>query len=388
MTERRLEPVAESEPPHRTPTPGSWRSGIRRFAWLAWPWMSWGLPLLYALWGFGAGGYLVFALLLAPLAILAIPVLGLLSDVPRLVLRHRGHDTAPGPIVWLLFLNWWGWLASAALAATTVRGPVLRGGVFADIGESALRRDLGTIAPLVVIVTGLALIVLAAVVPRGSAFDFDGPERPPEPRRDPWAIAALVAAIALPLPLVVILLIDGDATAGQTDAAGDTAAQVAALPIDQQAARAEANYAEAQQRLSEVRALVADEGWVIRDRWGAKINASGFELYGICAEIETPCYTLEVGFAVDAVAVDLRSSTVTDALAELGWTKTGEPGEWVSADGYTLTTDQDDSGRVTLELVTPAWWGDDADLNDEIGRGDPNEGIGVTYRADEWPPLN
>lgn len=388
MTEQRLEPVAESEPPHRTPTPGAWRTGIRRFAWLAWPWMNWVLPVLHALWGFGASGYLVLAVILAPLALLAIPVLGVLSDIPRILLRQRGHDTAPGPIVWLLFLNWWGWLASAASAATTVRDPVLRDGVIADVEESVLRRDLGAIALLVIVVTGFALIALAAAVRPAPSFDPDGADPPRESRRDPWAIAALVAAIALPLSLIVILLIDGDAMAGQTDAAGDTVAYVAALPIDRQAERAEEHYASTQQRLSEVRALVADDGWRIRDRWGARISADGFAFSEICVEIETPCYTLEAGFAVDGAPVDLRSPATADALAELGWTPAPHSGEWVSADGYTLTTDQDDSGRVTLWIESPAWWGDDADLRDEIGRGDPDEGIGVAYRAEEWPPLD
>lgn len=91
----------------RAPQP----QGIKGVVWRLWPWMSWILPVFFAVHGFlGTGGGWT-TVILAVVSPLLIPAAGLLGALPRFLLRRRGHTMTPAPVVWPLLLHWCAWIA-------------------------------------------------------------------------------------------------------------------------------------------------------------------------------------------------------------------------------------------------------------------------------------
>jgi len=172
--------------------------GIHEFAWRAWIPVSWGLPLLFVLFGFvgGPGGWeSLIVLLLSPIIV---PVVGLLGMLPRMILTRTRHRAMQREITWLLFLNWWATaMVIVAMPGTGDSGelPSFLGDVF---GASRVPPGATPVlfggAVVVMIVSGIMLVLLAV---------SSDPSRPHVNPR--WTIAAWVAAIAVPIVVVAAI---------------------------------------------------------------------------------------------------------------------------------------------------------------------------------------
>ncbi|MFF7294139.1 hypothetical protein ACFY9N_16540 [Microbacterium sp. NPDC008134] len=380
--------VAAGAPPWHLPAPQPrpTAGGIHGFAWALWPWMSWVLPVFFVFHGFlGSGGW--GTLMLMFLSPVFVPAAGLLGMLPRFILRRRGHTTAPAPIVWLLFVNWWAWFT---LALT-----------MQDMGDSgpsrSLLRDVMTVplsldyeqgvflaALAIAVLAWVAVLVLAIVQPRPMPGVQTGMPR----RQDGWTVVAWIAAFVVPALLVATIGAGVVATALQRDAAGDTVAEVSAMPIAAQAERALATYERTQQKLSEVRELIADDGWQIIDDDGRAVGSAGFGSYSWeCRRADADCVTIEAGFGIDDVRVDVDGEDFRARLQALGW-DADDMRAMTDADGFVLRIDAfrgvNESTWVSIE--SPPLWGDLYDLTQELGESDDDRVEG-TFRFDEWPPL-
>lgn len=366
------------------PQPRHAPAGIRGFVWAVWPWMNWVLPVLFVVHGFlGAGGW--GTLILLTTSPIFLPAMGLLGALPRFILRKRGHRTAPGPLVWLLFVNWWGWVTvTLTMQDAGDSGPPLS--LLRETLTVPLARDyemflfFGAIAAAVLAWSAVLLIAIFVRRPAPGATI-----------RTPWATVSWIAAFAVPAVLVTSVFVGVQMTAQQRDAAGDTLAEIAAMPLADQVQRAEENYALTQERLSAVRELISDDGWRIRKEDGEQVGFSGFGSTSYeCMTADAACYTIEVGFQLASTPEDFDDEDVEflDRLEALGWEQTTRQNQWTDAQGFMLdlwSMASDDS--LTVEINSPEWWGDDSDLRGELPEPDDADADRV-YRFDEWPPLD
>lgn len=416
MAYQNPESVAAGAPPWHLPQPQpkSRPSGIQGFVWAVWPWMNWVLPTFFVLHGFlGVGGWATLLLLFA--SPVFIPATGLLGSLPRFLLRKRGHTTTPAPIVGLLFVNWWGWVAlTLTMQDAGDSGPLaslLRSMLTVPLSVD-YEQGLYVVAIGVAITAWLAVLVIAIVLPRATAATVVpgppaaptmaaapaavAPPHPPtttgRPRDErPWVVVAWVSAFLVPALFVTAVVVGVEVTAAQPDASGDTVAEVAAMPIAAQVDRAEQNYERTQQRLSEVRELIAEDGWRLRDEDGEWVGSAGFGTSAWeCRQADVDCYTFQVRFSLDQAPADFDRARFDDSLRDAGWTPPEYGDGWTDAEGYRLrVTVYPANNRLSIELESPEWWGDTYDLRNEMGDSDDdNLGLGRTYRFDEWPPLD
>lgn len=379
--------VAAGAPPWHLPAPQPrpTSGGIRGFVWALWPVMSWLLPVFFVFHGFlGGGGWGTLILMFT--SPIFIPAMGLLGMLPRFILRKRGHTTTPAPLVWLLFVNWWAWVAfTITMQDAGDSGPLetLLGSLVPARLSSTYEQGIFVGAVVIAALSWLAVLLLGIAQP---------PPRPGAPTRGgAWDAVSWNAAFLVPALLVGAVALGVQVTALQTDAAGDTVAQVEALPIAAQADRAEANYTRTQQKLSEVRELIAEDDWRVRDENGGWVRGPAFaSSYGACGGSDAECYVFEVGFALETAPTgfDSYDDAWDSRLSELGWMPSERGYGWTDADGFTLEVDQRQNlDRLVVAIESPSWWGDTYDIRQELGEPDEDLGLGLTYRFDEWPPL-
>lgn len=391
------ESVAAGAPPWHLPQPQprSRPAGIQGFVWAVWPWTNWILPTLFVLHGFlGVGGWGTLLLLFA--SPIFIPAAGLLGSLPRFLLRKRGYTTTPAPIVSLLFVNWWGWVAlTLTMQDAGDSGPLmslLRSMLTVPLAVD-YEQGLYVVAICVAIAAWLAVLVIAIVMPRASAVAPPHLPATAERTRDerPWVVVAWISAFLVPALLVTAVVVGVEVTARQPDASGDTVADVEAMPIAAQADRALENYERTQQRLSEVRQLIAEDRWRLRDEDGEWVGSTGFGTSaGECRVADVDCYTFQVRFSLEQAPADFDRDRFDDTLRAAGWTPPEYGDGWTDAEGYRLrvTVYPANNNRLSIELESPEWWGDTYELRNEIGGNDDESlGLGRTYRYDEWPPL-
>lgn len=387
MTYQQPEAVAAGAPEWHLPTrrPRTAPPGIQGFVWAVWPWMNWVLPVLFVVHGFlGAGGWGTLILLF--ISPVFVPAMGLLGALPRFILRRRGHRTAPGPLVWLLFVNWWGWVTvTLTMQDAGDSGPPLS--LLREMMTVPLSRDVEQFLFL----GAIAAAVLAWIAVLLIAIFVRPPRTPGASSRDPWTIVSWIAAFAVPALLVASVLVGVQVTAQQRDAAGDTLVEIAAMPLADQVQRAEENYALTQERLSAVRELISDDGWRIRNEDGQWVGATGFgSLSFACLTADAECYTIGVGFqlASTPASFDDEGAEFLGRLEALGWDPTTRDSQWTDAQGFTLDLwSMASDGSLTVEVNSPEWWGDESDLRAELAELDDADASRV-YRFDEWPPLS
>lgn len=395
MAYQNPESVAAGAPPWHLPQPQpkSRPAGIQGFVWAVWPWMNWILPTFFVLHGFlGVGGWGTLLLLFA--SPIFIPAAGLLGALPRFLLRKRGHSTTPAPIVGLLFVNWWGWVAlTLTMQDAGDSGPLmslLRSMLTVPLSVD-YEQGLYVVAICVAIAAWLAVLVIAIVLPRASAAPSSEPTMATGRGSErPWVVVAWVSAFLVPALFVATVVVGVEVTAAQPDASGDTVAEVEAMPISAQADRAQQNYERTQQRLSEVRELIAEDGWRLRAEDGEWVGSVGFGTRPWeCRQADVECYTFEVRFSLDEAPADFDRDRFDDALREAGWMPPEYGDGWTDAEGHRLrVTVYPANNRLSIELESPQWWGDTYELRNEMGWSDDESlGLGRTYRFDEWPPL-
>lgn len=377
-------PVWQLPPPRLRGRVRARDSVIRGLVWAAWPLMSWLLPVFFVVAGFLSGGFAAAAVYLTfPVFV---PAMGLLGMLPWFILRRRGHETVPGPVAWLLFVNWWGWIGlTITLPDSSMERPVesmLRRMVSAPLSED-YERGMFAASAIIAAVAWILVLVLALVLSWGARRDaafsraegFEG---------------IGIAAVVVPALLVAAVVGGVVGTAEQQDGAGDTVAQVASMSFDDQVERAGENYIVTQERLSAVRALIADDGWRMVDQegWSAGRAEFGFEP-GRCPLQDVECYTFVVELSLDAAPAGFDESSFEDTLRASGWS--GSPhadDSWVDAEGFRLSIRQypPNNPRLYVEIESPAWWGDEDRLAGAFGTADGSYG-GGSFAADEWPPL-
>lgn len=342
------------------------RRGIQAFVWDAWPWMNWLLPVFFCFHGWlGSGGWETLALTVFSPVI--VPVFGLLASLPRFILRKRGHTTAPGPMIWLLFVNWWSWF----VAPLTIPGPT-DGATIPSLLQSMIVVPLsdGFQGGMFIGCCVLGALAWAALIVLAGTLH---PQPPLSGGR--WRIISWISAFLIPLLFAVAVAIGVYATAGQLDEASETNAEANALPLQDQADRAEQRYEQTQVELAEVRALIADDGWQML----GGLSDLSYE----CRSLHMDCYFLDLQFVHETAGAGIDRNELVSQVETLGWKPT-ERDQLVDAEGRQLRLTISDAGSIRVEVETPWWWGDSF----EIRRLLTDSGIRPgSYAADEWPRL-
>ncbi|GAB3595924.1 hypothetical protein GCM10027408_03390 [Microbacterium tumbae] len=332
--------------------------------------MNWLLPIFVCFHGWlGGGGWETLAL--SVLSPVIVPVAGLLGSLPRFLLRRRSHRRTPAPIVWLLFTNWWSWFVfAAAMSGATDGAPLdsmLRSVVPAPL-SMAFEYGILLGGAGIGVLSWLVILLLAI----GLRTDADGAGRG-------GVVLGWIAAFGVPALLGVIVILGVQTTLAQTDAAGQTMAESRAVAIGEQADAARARYAAAQERLADVRALIADDGWVIQ-YYGLSTASPESRLR------DGACYGIEVSFMHPSAGTRTDIAAIEAALAGAGWTRLSE-GDFVDAEGGRLEIQALREGEVQVTYENGIWWGDPYDLRDPRSFEESDAARARTYRADEWPPF-
>jgi len=353
MTEETQETEDTSEPsrtgeaqwPGETQRP----SGIQAFTWGLWPWLNWLLPIFFCFHGLllDNNGW-EQALWLALFSPIIVPVLGLLGSLPRFILRVRGHSTAPGPMIFVLYITWWsGFIGS------------LIGAPLSDDQQTGIL----TLCVLAVAVSWVVLLTLSAILepgPAGGALLW---------RRTSW-IAAFAVPVVFALTFVAVVLLPA---AQATDAASETSAQAQSRLHAEQIELAQDRYESLQEDASEVRALIAEDGWRTT---GEALDYPASQ----CLDEQEPCYEIQVSSEIAADGIG--ASELTAELESLGWTP-GRDDAWHAAGGRTLWIGEHE-GVMRVNITSPWWWGDARYVVRDSGEHEEGDEV---YAADEWPPL-
>lgn len=371
--------------PWPAPTPARGPHGIQGFVWAVWPWMNWLLPAFLVLHGFlaGNGGWETLMLLFASPVL--VPVTGLLAALPRFILRKRGHETAPGPIIWLLFVNWWSWITfTITMRGSTDSSPLpsILSAIITVPLSTPYEQTLLLASVGLAVLAWTAILIIVLVLPV------------PATRRRTWTLTSWIAAFAVPMLLIGIVWAGVVATAQQRDAAGDTVAEIQATDVSVQMQRAEARYALTQQRLSAVREVIAEDGWRVISSSGGWAWQNGFSYSDDydCQLAAADCYGVDARFTLEGVPAGIDRAYLVDAVRPLGWKLplTGRL-EATDVDGFTLKIEELDPDTLSVEIESPSWWGDPYELGQALGeggRGPDEEDLDRTYRYDEWPQLS
>ncbi|MFE6735137.1 hypothetical protein [Microbacterium sp. NPDC057650] len=365
-------PTAREVPPDR----------FLSFVWQAWPWMNWLMPAFFCVSGlFREGGWM--ALIMLMVSPILIPAAGLLQSLPRMLLRRSGARQAPAPIAPLLFVTWWSWFLLAISMQDAGDGPTTPSILENITGTIQSSSFLGAVlgaAALGILLSGFAILMLAVTLPRGAASSR------------PWRITAMVSVVAVPALIFGFVFAFASAAAAEvqarTDAAGDTVAEAQARSLEEQGQLAAQRYEKNQRTLSEVRALIAPDGWAEAAGGGAPTR----DAPGCSREVD--CYDVFAGFSSDAFGEDgprIDLDALETRLTAQGW----EKGRWFGAEDRGLVVTDADGAELTvtdwgeISLNSPAWWGDWYDFADQIesDRDIADQELAPTYAADEWPPL-
>ncbi|MFG6475956.1 hypothetical protein ACFXP7_06160 [Microbacterium sp. P06] len=355
-----------------TPEPAGPPSGIARVTWMAWPFVAWGLPIFLVVRGFISdnGGW--EALIFLVLSPVLVPGAGLLGVLPRFLLRRKGVRTTPSPIVPLLHVHWWSWIAGIitipGIGDSGEMPSLLRSVVSAPISRPA--ETVIFSAALVIAVATWLVILILAVARRPSTS-------PPGPGR---TVVGWVALFAAPALLVGAVAIAAGATSNQRDAAGDTVTAAASRSLSEQTDLAVQRHDETQAMLVPLREEFGPTGWVA--------TSAGFG-WSDCKKLAAECYDFELGFRLDPRLGDTTPELLAERLGAEGW-DTWHDSMNVSAEnpaGYTLDISYSPTG-VEIELFSPDWWGDVYDIRRELeARSGSSSEIAESYTYEEWPPL-
>ena len=317
--------------------------------WRLWILMSWLLPALWCWLAFGAGwmyvGY-IFAVVLYPLV-------GVAGMIPRIILRRLGASGTPWPVVPFLVVQWWALFTPVFITmAQFFLGPVFVGLFGVEQIAMSIRWSILSISIMVVILAWIAGVVIASS-DRGSTH-----------RDVVWKRISLGAAIAAPVVVVVVLLGALFATGQQRDGAGATVVDALRPSVQEQAERLEARYTELNEKVSEVRRLIAEDGW--------EEYLTGVGHDSSCAGTGMPCYMFEADFSHATAGDTVGLADLAARLEAEGWvTDEGrDEGALVATadEGVVVEifwSDRDAEIGVRAESVN--WWGDEDLLIEELG---------------------
>lgn len=355
--------------PEPAPTPPR---GIHTFVWYAWPWVNWLLPVFFCFRGLlSNGGWESLALMM--FSPIIIPVFGLLGSLPRFILRKRGHTTAPGPIVWLLFLYGWSWFVAPMTIPGTTDSSPLPSLLHSFVGQPLSDKYQGVIfvGSLVVgTLAWLAVLILSALL-----------DPQPQSGAHRWTTVSWIAALVVPVLFVVATMVGVQVTAVSPDSDFETNAAATERPLKEQGALMLERYERVQESVSEVRAQMADDDWTMTG------GPSG--LSSDCRSLYMECYFFDVDFMHPTAGAGVDRRELVAQVEELGWFE-NEQGLLIDEDGTELSLTVYDDGRLLLRVESGWWWGSSFTLQEELSGGveryDP-DAEPETFTDDEWPSL-
>lgn len=313
-----------------------------------------------------------------PTSWIIIPVAGLLSLIPYLIVRARGWRKVPGNSLGLLFLNWW----SAVTVACTIPGKLTGGGsdsVLELLTSESMSRawnDRILITALVFGAVSWMALVLASVVAGGA--------------RSPSRLqtrTGLVVAIAVPCIVMIAGMLGGTVENSRTDGAGELPEFALERTLDEQLGLLAQREELTQASLSEVRHLIAADGWTSVHPW----------MFRSCEGEANPCYDIYAAAQIAQADADRAIDTrFIDELREAGWRSAGKLPychssnieSFQNEEGQRLCVNHGD-GNISVALIAPSYWGNLFELREAADSGalifDPAaRDQSATYRWDEW----
>ena len=368
--------------------------------WWLWPVVAWMLPILTAVTIIGAElGLMQLAVMMAlvPLFVVAMIVILLVfaGVMPRRSLRRAGWARVPDSVVPFLLLQWSFVIAGiVSYDSDPERGgrpSLLQQVTGIEFGPATAWWMFGA--------AFLSWVVLCLSI--SSASMRTG-------MRKGWIIASIVALLIAPASLAVApAILSAQATAVieadslLVDADGRTPVEVREMSDDEQITLLESRYEVAQQNLSTVRAIIAEEGWVYRGTIdGGFAAAHAYQTFdesdeSSCANAAFGCYELALSFRREGVLDAAQRVELVEQLRDDGWIEAPEEIQniaWeysaTSPDGRQLTISESD-GTIIVSMTTAAWWGDGEALLRSLMRTDPApSGTDALWRADEWPAID
>ncbi|KZE90538.1 hypothetical protein [Microbacterium sp. TNHR37B] len=354
---------------------------IARFVWAVWPWMNWLVPAFVCFHGlFGNGGWESSFLIYG--AVVIIPAFALLAALPRFLLRKCGYQSAPLPIVPLLFVIWWGWTCvGAAMPGVTDSAPLpsILNSLTGERLPSAIDAVLVTGGALAGTLAWAAVITIALVLAHRAraGMPLSKPSRA-------GVIVAWVAACAMPALLIAICVTGVHLGASALDANGDTHAAAEGRDRDARHELDQERYTTLQHDLADVRALISPTGWT-----GAEARAKA----GHCPwETQaTDCYSFDARF-VHETAGEPDFVGIADSLQDSGWdTQDVMTDEWGAREldarsphGVSITirySTVDSSHFINVRATSPSWWGSRYDIRVPEEGVDPDR----VWTAEDFP---
>lgn len=335
-----------------------------RALWACWPAVS----FLIALWVFvlrslwlPAGWEGLILLVASPFLV---PIATILLWLPRIIMRKRGHRSAPPLAIWVL----WILLCFAFVLplcwhaiSDTSSGP----SGLAHLAGRPVASEIESVVFLIccwgVVLSWTLLIVLSLTLkPRRTGLASDIVS---------VTVATLTIALASSAPALSATM-----SGYASDASGETLNAVRATSPHKQADNAEKRYQSAQNQLSEIRQHISAGAWTV-DQVDWKDSYSSYpESYG---------YSIRYHAALPA---PLDRDALGIWMSQCGYRRLSEYPEWIDAAGirvYIGMRNRGDQAEVDLTLTTPTWWGDAAILQEKTGIGMTT--ARDTYAADDWP---
>lgn len=344
-----------------------------RVLFAAWPFVAFILPAA-ACWGFGDLEYYF----LFSASWIIIPLTGLLSLIPYFVARARGWRTVPGSSLGPLILNWW----SLVVVVCTTPGKLTGGGrasVLELLTSETMSRAWNDRLLIAALLVGAAswLAVVVTTVSAGA----------PRPASLLQIRVGQVVVIAAPCLALLTAVLGGTIDSSHADAAQERPEAALARTLDEQLVLLAQREELTQSSLSEVRQLIAADGWVDAYPW----------LFRSCEREAYPCYDIYATASLPRTPNDhTRDALFTDQLHDAGWRSAAQP---PYCHGSNITSFQNDDRQrlcviyddetISVALISPHYWGDlfalrDAAPPDTLIFHPQVRDHSASYRWDEW----
>lgn len=309
---------------------------------------------------------------------IVIPVAALLALVPYFIVRARGWRAVPGNSIGLLLLNWWSWVVVACAIPGKLTGGGLPSVLELLVSESMSRawNDRILAAALIVGCASWVALLLTTVAA--------GRVRAPSRRQ---MGAGLAVAIGAPCVAFVAAMLGGVFENAREDAAGERPELASERAIDEQLELLAEREERTQASLSEVRRMIASDGWAEAYPW----------MFRSCEREANPCYDIYTSAEVTRTHIDARDrARLDDELHNAGWRSSSRPQychgsdieSYRNEEGQRLCVEYGDE-TVAVALISPPYWGDLFELRGAAGPDalifNPDmRNRTAAFRWDEW----
>ena len=323
-------------------------AGFDRAMFVAWPFLAFIIPAAFC-WGFGD----LESYFLIPASVIIIPVTGVASLIPFFVARTRGWRAVPGNSLALLLLNWW----SGVVAACAIPGK-LTGGGRASVLELLTLESMSRAWNDRILVTALIVGVITWVVllfTSAAAREVRSPSRL-------QTRSGIAVAVGAPVFVLIVAVLGGTVENAQSDGASERPEAALERPIEDQLELLSQREEATQTSLSEVRRMIAGDGWAGAYSW----------MFGSCERDANPCYDIFARATTTLADLDRADrEQLSDGLRAAGWRSTSRP---PYCHGDDIESYRNDEGQrlcveyagdtISVALISPSFWGDLFTLRD------------------------